>query len=166
MRPNLFFPSKNHHAVPKCMWHSGLIISYSLPTIFSFTPLLVQIRQSPASEHWQLSTAITSKINIYLRSAGLMISIVNIWFPTRNWPAAVQWPRLPTINMPGAAAVLVTLLAAAGPHLYISISLVQLQPSCRASLHSAHTTIQPAATFYLDAVKYHICYIGSRLICE
>ena len=31
--------------------------------------------------------------------------------------------------MPGAAAVLVTLLAAAGPHLYISISLVQLQPS-------------------------------------
>ena len=78
----------------------------------------------------------------------------------------MQWPRLPTINMPGAAAVLVTLLAAAGPHLYISISLVQLQPSCRASLHSAHTTIQPAATFYLDAVKYLICYIGSRLICE
>ena len=97
---------------------------------------------------------------------GLMMSIVNIWFPTRNWPAAVQWPRLPTVNMPGAAAVLVTLLAAAGPHLYISISLVQLQPSCRASLHSAHTTIQPAATFYLDAVKYHICYISSRLICE
>ena len=26
---------------------------------------------------------------------GLMMSIVNIWFPTRNWPAAVQWPRLP-----------------------------------------------------------------------
>ena len=41
----------------------------------------------------------------------------------------MQWPRLPTVNMPGAAAVLVTLLAAAGPHLYISISLVQLQPS-------------------------------------
>ena len=116
----------------------------------------------PVTSQWALATIHRYHVkNQYLfeirRGWWCQLSIFD--FPLVTVRLQCSGPDWPTINMPGAAAVLVTLLVAAGPHLYISISLVQLQPSCRASLHSAHTTIQPAATFYLDAVNSKISHL-------